>query len=285
MATEVRAPAVMRSYRLKTNCFAGKTSHGKRKRSNPDECLVQREEKWPTKTAKRTTSQPTQHENDLGEIQRPTKVAKKQPPPTAQRGAKIGEESVQPDPVSTKQQKSRAASLPAAIAHTPSPAPMTGLKGFILDEELCCWMDDIRSLAINFSRSFARLPAKTQSSVKDNALSQLLLRTKNAESIRYIGCIALGGNRFTHSWRELIADSACREALVLGIIGKVLKEHVFSALYFGGDEELVEKLATMEREQVHLDGKSSSWSRSTLLLANVGTLQVSTAPANVPTRF
>ena len=119
-----------------------------------------------------------------------------------------------------------------------------------LDEEICSQMNDIRTLALDLAKSFPRIPTEE----KVDTLSQLL-KPENTQLVRYMGCLALGGKGFTYGWHTLVADDTCREALVLGIIGRALKEHVFSELYFGADDKLAEKMEKMEREQVHLDGR------------------------------
>ena len=71
---------------------------------------------------------------------------------------------------------------------------------------------------------------------------------------RYIGCLAQGGKENVAGWRKLLADTTCRRALVIGILGRALKEHVFDELYFGATAELREKLELLEQKQIHHDG-------------------------------
>jgi hypothetical protein len=68
----------------------------------------------------------------------------------------------------------------------------------------------------------------------------------------------MGGPTGEQGWVTLLADTTCRQALVLGIIGRALKENVFNELYFGGSQRLVENLSKMEQEQTHQDGKTDS---------------------------
>lgn len=90
-----------------------------------------------------------------------------------------------------------------------------------------------------------------------NFMNGLLANENNKELIRYIGCIAIGGKKGEKGWNSLLTKNESRTALVIGIIGRLLEEHVFSALYFGGSEELVERLSKMEQDQVNDEGKQS----------------------------
>ena len=121
------------------------------------------------------------------------------------------------------------------------------------DEEICCQMNDLRSAATEFAKTCPRVP----SNHKLYMLDHLLVR-ENEQLIRYVGCLAMGGPTGEQGWVTLLADTTCRQALVLGIIGRALKENVFNELYFGGSERLVENLSKMEQEQTHQDGKTDS---------------------------
>ena len=48
----------------------------------------------------------------------------------------------------------------------------------------------------------------------------------------------------------------CRVALMVGIIGMVLKEHVFSELWFGGTDEQIGALEALQERQKDGDGES-----------------------------
>lgn len=85
------------------------------------------------------------------------------------------------------------------------------------------------------------------------------LRKENKEVIRYIGCIAQGGPTGIDGWNYLLTNRTCRQALMIGIIGRALEEHVFSALFFGGQPRLTESLDKMERDQIDGEGKSKTW--------------------------
>lgn len=74
------------------------------------------------------------------------------------------------------------------------------------------------------------------------------------ELISYIGCIAMGGPNGREGWRELIHDIDLRVALVHGIIGRALQEHVLASLCFGASQALMTKLEDMERRQVNDNG-------------------------------
>lgn len=121
------------------------------------------------------------------------------------------------------------------------------------DEEICRKMNELRSAATEFAKTCPLVPSKH----KPYMLDHLLVR-ENEQLIRYIGCLAMGGPTGEQGWVTLLADTTCRQALVLGIIGRALKENVFNELYFGGSQRLVENLSKMEQEQTHQDGKTDS---------------------------
>ncbi|EME82946.1 uncharacterized protein MYCFIDRAFT_90185 [Pseudocercospora fijiensis CIRAD86] len=100
----------------------------------------------------------------------------------------------------------------------------------------------------------------SQASVEDETPSagrsptkNLLGKPENAQVVRYIGCLAIGGPKGEDGWAELLADQGCRKALVVGIIGRALKEHVFGSLWFGATAEQLTRLEDMERSRVMMD--------------------------------
>ena len=67
---------------------------------------------------------------------------------------------------------------------------------------------------------------------------------------RYISCIALGSERGAEEWIFLLCDSEFRWALIAGVIGRALMEHVFAGLYFGADEDQAEVIGKVEADSV-----------------------------------
>ncbi|KAK5171135.1 uncharacterized protein LTR77_004279 [Saxophila tyrrhenica] len=123
-------------------------------------------------------------------------------------------------------------------------------------EEVCAALDIVKNLVAGFSRS---VPATRYDSLKDNnarleILDDLLHNQSNAYLIKTIGSIAQGGNDHVSGWAELFARHECRKSLVAGIVGRALKDHVFSKLYFGASKAFDEELAALEIDQVHRDG-------------------------------
>lgn len=51
-----------------------------------------------------------------------------------------------------------------------------------------------------------------------------------AQLLSYIGCLALAGPKGVQSWHELLEDKEPLQALIVGIVGAALKEHLFSEL-------------------------------------------------------
>ncbi|KXT15697.1 hypothetical protein AC579_116 [Pseudocercospora musae] len=81
----------------------------------------------------------------------------------------------------------------------------------------------------------------------------LLAKPENAQLVRYIGCLAIGGSKGEAGWQELVSDQACRKALVVGIVGRALKEHVFGSLWFGATADQLKQLEDMERSSQMVD--------------------------------
>ncbi|KXT05222.1 hypothetical protein AC578_8417 [Pseudocercospora eumusae] len=92
----------------------------------------------------------------------------------------------------------------------------------------------------------------------------LLAKAENAQLVRYIGCLAIGGAKGEAGWEELVSDQACRKALVVGIVGRALKEHVFGSLWFGATADQLKQLEDMEvsPQMVEKDGFSRARKRA-----------------------
>ena len=90
---------------------------------------------------------------------------------------------------------------------------------------------------------------------KEHCLEDLCGDVRHAQLVRYIGCLVQGGPKREESWRELLIQPECRVALIVGIIGTALKEHVFSELWFGGTEEQIEELEALQEKQKHGEGE------------------------------
>jgi hypothetical protein len=76
------------------------------------------------------------------------------------------------------------------------------------------------------------------------------------EFVQIAGFVATGGPAGVAGWEELFVNRELQVALVTGVIWKVLKEHVFAPLLFGGTKEQVKKLEQDEAEQAGFDGNS-----------------------------
>lgn len=86
-------------------------------------------------------------------------------------------------------------------------------------------------------------------------LDGLLEKKENAQLVRYIGCLALGGEKGRAGWEELVNVPEMREAVVVGIVGRGLREHVFGELWVGGDGELRRDLVELEIGMQEEDGE------------------------------
>lgn len=93
-----------------------------------------------------------------------------------------------------------------------------------------------------------------QSGVQDS-VGKLCDDVSNQQLIRFIGCLALAGPNGVDSWKDLLADKQSLQAVTIGIIGAVLKEYVFSALWFGGTPANINELQELQKEQKDRDGE------------------------------
>lgn len=120
------------------------------------------------------------------------------------------------------------------------------------DYEVCRRMHDLRARVIDFAQSFV-MDSKRVIREKQ-CLNDLCGDIANSQLIRYIGCLSQAGPDYQESWRQMLIDPECRVALVVGIVGTALKEHVFSALWFGGTDEQIEELQKLQEKQKNGDG-------------------------------
>jgi hypothetical protein len=118
------------------------------------------------------------------------------------------------------------------------------------DEVVCRGIQDI----VASIRQFAAGVSEVESPVE--FYHGLLDDPRNAHLIRYIGRLAMGGPAGEQGWIELLADRQCREALVMAVVGRALKEHVFDDLLFGASEEVKEALHQVDVRFQNVDGKN-----------------------------
>jgi hypothetical protein len=122
------------------------------------------------------------------------------------------------------------------------------------DNEVCGRAHKLRARVVDYARGFVGDASATLR--KTHCLNDLCGDVQNAQLVRYIGCLAQGGPNLAKSWQDLLADSETRVALVVGIVGTALKEHVFSDLWFAGTDEQIEELERLQERQKHGDGES-----------------------------
>jgi len=94
--------------------------------------------------------------------------------------------------------------------------------------------------------------------VNPNNVLSTLSKTLSKELVYIAGCVAVGGPNGAEGWQELFADPEWRVQLVIGVIGRLLKEHVFDSLMFGGTAEDMEDLHDLEVSTKDEDGMFSS---------------------------
>jgi hypothetical protein len=120
------------------------------------------------------------------------------------------------------------------------------------DHEVCMRVHVLRACIVDFAQSLVYHNNGTFR--KERCLEDRCGDVRNAQLVRYIGCLAQGGPKREESWRELLADPECRVALMVGIIGTALKEHVFSELWFGGTDDGIRALEQLQEKQKHGEG-------------------------------
>lgn len=127
------------------------------------------------------------------------------------------------------------------------------------DREVCRRVHKLRARVVDFAKAFVALPANRHF-CSQSLVSGLCNDVDNAQLIRFIGCLAQGGPNLEADWENLLADTESTTALVVGILGTALRQHVFSALYFGGTPQQIEELMSMEASQIEKDGMLVSYS-------------------------
>ncbi|KAF2215584.1 hypothetical protein CERZMDRAFT_93988 [Cercospora zeae-maydis SCOH1-5] len=92
-----------------------------------------------------------------------------------------------------------------------------------------------------------------------------LLKSADQELVRYIGSIAMGGRNGEDGWEELLTNAEGREAIVMGVVARALKEHVFGDHLFGADDELRKKLESIDTSGQTHDGFVRTQDRAALV--------------------
>lgn len=115
--------------------------------------------------------------------------------------------------------------------------------------QVCKQLNDLKASLLKFAEGFGDSIRMPREDILD-----ALLQEKNEHLVRFIGCLAMGGKRGIDGWLDLLADGECRKALLFGIVGRAVKEHVFTELWFGATDELKEILSKEEKSLVHQDG-------------------------------
>lgn len=111
--------------------------------------------------------------------------------------------------------------------------------------------NDIREFATEyFDFTIARVN-------KDRVLREFF-RTIPPELTHVAGCIAVGGPNGREGWEELFFDPEWRQAMVCGIVGRMLKEHVFADLLFGCSERASAQLHEQEFDGRNGEGKKTN---------------------------
>lgn len=136
------------------------------------------------------------------------------------------------------------------------------------DREVCRRVHDLRALIVEFAREYACETSRRYTRPQ-NIARDLCRNARNAQLIRYIGCLAYGGPNGVQDWDNILAGSETMAALVTGIISTALREHVFAALWFGGTTDEIEELEKLEDKQKDDDGETLLTYRLIILSSDV----------------
>jgi len=120
------------------------------------------------------------------------------------------------------------------------------------DLEVCRRVHKLRAEIIDFAQAYV---VEIKQNKHQPSVQVLCSNVENAKLVRYIGFLAQGGANGLHSWEELLTDEEGLTALVVGIVGHALKEHVFSSLWFGGTPEEIDLLEKLQEAEEDQDGK------------------------------
>jgi len=119
------------------------------------------------------------------------------------------------------------------------------------DRYVCSQLNELRKTIAMLARALPDIPQDRHDLLEK-------LGVTNEHTIRYMGNLAMAGNEGVQSWVNLFQDYKCRQALVFGVVGRALKEWVFSDLWFGGSEPEIDALVTLEQRCKEQDGTKTS---------------------------
>ncbi|KAI7498451.1 hypothetical protein KC367_g5076 [Hortaea werneckii] len=139
--------------------------------------------------------------------------------------------------------------------HTTLPKLPERLMPDSQDLTVCQTMDTLKQMIQQYAEGFTDL-----SSASD-PLSHLL-QPQHAETIRYVGCLALGGPDGTDSWKQFLQSSGTHKALIFGVVARALKEHVFGALWFGATPQQERELNKTQEDLLDKDGFQRTQARA-----------------------
>lgn len=141
-------------------------------------------------------------------------------------------------------------SIEALFKGTETDDPKIGTENNGKDEALFLEIEKLKLKLRELAKDVPQIPAS-----KQEGFVKGLLVPDNEELIRYIGCLVLGGCRGT--WRKLLGEKDSRKAIVIGVVARALKEHVFGEYLFGGDESTQNKLMEIDTSGKYHCGKIS----------------------------
>ena len=120
-----------------------------------------------------------------------------------------------------------------------------------IDDQMTAGLNELQSRIERFASEFHGYDT---AATKDCATLKKLAFQVNPEFVNIVENIAVGGSRGLLGWDEIFRIKELRVALVRGVIGLVLKEHVFNTSLFGATSEQEHGLNMVEKQGRDHDG-------------------------------
>lgn len=122
------------------------------------------------------------------------------------------------------------------------------------DGYMCGKISDLIRDIVEFAKDVPTFAKSDNENARERFFTSLLANPANKQLIRYLGRLAIGDGTGEKAWFDLLTVAETRQALVVGILGQALKEHVFGALFFAGSPATIDKLKESETAKKDADG-------------------------------
>lgn len=128
------------------------------------------------------------------------------------------------------------------------------------DEVLFLKIEELKLELKEFAKLAPQIPASKQAGFTERLLKNDDDNDNVEELVRYVGCLVLGNTK--EDWNDLLTGKESREAIILGVVARALKEHVFGEYLFGGDKSINRAMMEIDTNGKHHEGKISQMHRS-----------------------